>query len=115
MKEFPNASKNNLTRILNKKWFFTELYIVLATILVSDILWYQNVQSKMFEGIDELEETNQQEGNSQSGKYNEDAESVVSQSETIEMPVDKEAQAEIVTTFYDYTADEDEQEKGLTF
>src|SRR5699024_12580311 len=56
-----------------------------------------------------------QEGNSQSGKYNEDAESVVSQSETIEMPVDKEAQAEIVTTFYDYTADEDEQEKGLTF
>src|SRR5699024_11678873 len=58
------------------------------------------------------EETNQQEGNSQSGKYNEDAESVVSQSETIEMPVDKEAQAEIVTTFYDYTADEDEDRKS---
>lgn len=115
MKEFPNGSKNKWTRIFKKKWFFPALYIVLAAFLLSAVVWYQNVQSKMFEGIDELEETNQQEGNSQSGKYNEEAESVVSQAETIEMPVDKEAQAEIVTTFYDYTADEDEQEKGLTF
>src|SRR5699024_1642105 len=115
MKEFPNGSKNKWTRIFKKKWFFPALYIVLAAFLLSAVVWYQNVQSKIFEGIDELEETNQQEGNSQSGKYNEEAESVVSQSETIEMPVDKEAQAEIVTTFYDYTAEEEEQEKGLTF
>src|SRR5699024_12229503 len=74
-----------------------------------------NIQNKKIKGKDELKETNQQEGNSQADKYNEEAESVVNQTETIEMPVDKEAQAEIVTTFYDYTADEDEQEKGLTF
>lgn len=115
MKEFPNGSKKKWTRIFKKKWFFPAMYIVLAAFLLSGVVWYQNVQSKMFEGIDDLEGSDHQQDDLQSDRYDEEAESVVSQEETVKMPVEEETQTEIVTTFYDYTADEDEQEKGLTF
>lgn len=64
------------------------------------------------EGIDEGLE---QSDNYQPGQFDEEAESVLQQEETIKMPVQEEAQTEIVTKFYDYNAEEEEQEKGLTF
>src|SRR5690625_491924 len=112
MTENNNESKNKWTRIFKKKWFFPALYIVIAAFLLSAVVWYQNMQSKLFEGI---EDDIEQSDNYQSGDFDEDAEPVVQQEETIKMPVQEEAQTEIVTKFYDYNADEEEQEKGLNF
>ena len=115
MKEFPSESKNKWTRIFRKKWFFPALYIVLAAFLLSAVVWYQNVQSKMFDGLDGVGDHENEDDDFQSDRFDEEAESVVKQEEIIKMPVEEEAQTEIVTTFFDYSAEEEEQEKGLTF
>ena len=111
MKEnFSNESKNKWTRIFKKKWFFPALYIVLAAFLLTAVVWYQNIENKLIEGLDEKEQTDEYDASS----FNEDAQSVLQQEETIKMPVSEEVQAEIVTKFYDYNADQEEQEKGVT-
>src|SRR5699024_10370626 len=46
-------------------------------------------------------------------EFDEDAEAVLDQQEVIKMPVQDKEQAEIVTKFYDYNAEQDEQENGL--
>src|SRR5699024_8483702 len=45
--------------------------------------------------------------------HDEDVESVIDQQETIKMPIADEDQAEIVTKFYDYDADQEDQENAL--
>ncbi|MEI3607777.1 M23 family metallopeptidase [Pseudogracilibacillus sp. SE30717A] len=110
MKEFPNESKNKWTRIFKKKWFFPALYIVIAAFLLTGVVWYQNAQSKLIEGLDEIEGT---DGYNQN-EFDEEAKSVLQQQEIIKMPVDDAVQTEIVTKFYDYNAEQEDQEKGLT-
>src|SRR5699024_10505440 len=112
MKEFPNGSKNKWTRIFKKKWFFPAVYIVIAAFLLTGVVWYQNMESKLIESLDEPGETDSFESNSFD---KEEAESVLQQSETIQMPVKDETQAEIVTKFYDYNKTEEEQEKAVTY
>lgn len=110
MKEVPNESKKKWTRIFKKKWFFPALYIVIAAFLLTGVVWYQNVQSNLIEGLDD----NEQSDSYNPSYFDEDAESVLQQQEVIKMPVDEEVQTEIVTKFYDYNAEQEEQEKGLT-
>lgn len=110
MKEFPNESKNKWTRIFKKKWFFPAVYIVLAAFLLTGVVWYQNAQSKLIEGLDEIDETDSYNPN----QFDEEAKSVLQQQEIIKMPVDDAVQTEIVTKFYDYNAEKEDQEKGLT-
>ena len=110
MKEFPNESKNKWTRIFKKKWFFPAVYLLLAAFLLTGVVWYQNLENKVMEGIDDSSELTDSYTNSQ---FDEEAESVVQQQENIKMPVQEDVQTEIVTKFFDYNDDQDEQEKGL--
>jgi len=110
MKEFPNGSKKKWTRIFKKKWFFPALYIAIAAFLLTGVVWYQNAQSNMLEGMDEIDETDSFD----SSPFDEEAESVLQQQEVIKMPVSDEVQTEIVTKFYDYNGEQEDQEKGLT-
>ena|SRR5690625_1943569 len=110
MKEFPNEPKNKWTRIFKKKWFFPALYIMIAAFLLIGVLWYQNAQSNMIEGQDDVDQMDSYNPN----LFDEEAESVLQQQEIIKMPVSEDIQTEIVTKFYDYDAEQEEQEKGLT-
>lgn len=110
MKEFPNDSKKKWTRIFKKKWFFPALYIMIAAFLLTGVIWYQNAQSNMIEGLDDIDQTDSYN----SDPFDEEAESVLQQQEVIKMPVSEEVQTEIVTKFYDYNAEKEDQEKGLT-
>src|SRR5690625_1868679 len=111
MTENNNESKNKWTRIFKKKWFFPALYIVIAAFLLTGVVWYQNAQSNLIEGLDEnIEESDSYQPN----PFDEEAESVLKQDEVIKMPVSEEIQTEIVTKFYDYNAEQEDQEKGLT-
>ncbi|MGM8364795.1 peptidoglycan DD-metalloendopeptidase family protein [Virgibacillus sp. W0181] len=110
MKEEQNgASKNKFRRIFRKKWFFPALYLTIAALLLTVVVWYQNVDNQI---PDEVEENETADGIG-TDPYNEDAEAVMDQQEVIKMPVKNEEQAEIVTKFYDYNADEKDQESGL--
>src|SRR5690606_18441799 len=112
MKEFPNESNKKWTRIFKKQWFFPALYIMLAAFLLTGVSWYQTSQSNVVEeGLEELEQTDSY----QSDPFDEKAESVIQQQETIKMPVGEDVQTEIVTKFYDYNAGPEDQEKGVTY
>lgn len=112
MKEFPNEPKNKWTQIFKKKWFFPAVYIVLAAFLISGVVWYQNMESKLMEGLDDIGQMDE----SESTPFDkEEAESVLQQDEIIKMPVPESIQTEIVTKFYDYEAEDADQEKAVTF
>src|SRR5690625_1107413 len=106
---FPNESKKKWTRIFKKKWVFPALYIMIAAFLLTAVLWYQNLERKLSEGMEDL---NQSE-NYNPDPFDEDAESVLQQTEIIKMPVTEDVQTEIVTKFFDYSADQEDEEKGL--
>lgn len=95
------SPKKRWTRIFRKKWFFPSLYLMLAALLISAVVWYQTNGLEETEGIDE--------GMLDSEDYvpviNEDAEPVMGEEELIQLPVANLDEAEIVTNFFDYNAD----------
>ncbi len=106
---FPNESKNRWTRIFRKKWIFPALYIMLAAFLLTAVLWYQSIERKLSEGMEEFNQAD----NLQDDPFEDEIEAVIQQKETIKMPVADNVQTEIVTKFFDYDADEADKEDGL--
>lgn len=109
MKEENNRGSNKKwTRIFQKKWFFPALYLAIAVVFLTGIVWYQNV-SKVVPDAEQsggMEEYNP-------NLYDEDAEPVTQQEEVIRMPVADEKTAEIVTTFFDSEAPAEERANSL--
>ncbi|MDL4842472.1 M23 family metallopeptidase [Aquibacillus rhizosphaerae] len=112
MKE--EESKKNEKKIVNRKWFFPALYLTLAALLLSAVLWYQNLDNQIPEANEEPQsqlENDESFGNP--SEFDKDSDPVVSQQEIVKMPVAEENQTEIVTKFYDYEAGSEDQEKAL--
>lgn len=109
MKEENNRGPNKKwSRIFQKKWFFPALYLTIAVVLLSGIVWYQNVSRD----VPDAEPSGGLEDYSPD-LYDEDAQPVTQQDEVIRMPVADEEKAEIVTTFFDYNAPTEERENSL--
>ncbi|MFU0789359.1 MAG: M23 family metallopeptidase [Virgibacillus proomii] len=104
--ENKGTSKNKWSRIFRKKWFFPAVYLTIAAVLLSVVVWYQNNDSQVPDAQDEGNEYTP-------AQHGERAEPVMEQQETIKMPIADEEEAEIVTKFYDYNADQKEQEQAL--
>lgn len=113
MKEFNNVPKNKWVRFIRKKWFLPAVYIAIAGLILSAVVWYQTFGNSSLKNDAVKDEIEQMEENFAS-EFGEDAQSVLQQQETIKMPISDEMEAEIVTKFYDYDATDEEQEKGLT-
>ncbi|WP_100009914.1 peptidoglycan DD-metalloendopeptidase family protein [Lentibacillus sediminis] len=112
MKEENNgASKNKWSRIFRKKWFFPAVYLTIAALLLTAVVWYQNVEQVPDATDDEQQEQTTDEY--VPTPADEEAEPVLDQQEVIQTPVADEDQAEIVTKFYDYNADQADQEDAL--
>lgn len=111
MKEENKGASNKWSRIFRKKWFFPAVYLTVAALLLSVVVWYQNLDNQMPDAMDEQEE--QESEDYAPTLDDEDAEPVVDQQENIEMPVVDQDQAEIVTKFYDYNAEQEDQENAL--
>lgn len=110
MREEKNGTpKNKWSRIFRKKWFFPAMYLVIASLLLTVVVWYQSIDNQLPEVLEQPEINKSDQLN----KYDGNATSVVDQQEVIKMPVSDTEQAEIVTTFFDHNADEKEQEKAL--
>lgn len=109
MKEEKNGGSKKWSRIFRKKWFFPAVYLTVAALLLTFVVWYQNVDNQVPGAKDNQETTD----NTATDPYNEDAETVTSQQEVVKMPVSNMDQAEIVTKFYDYNADDKVKESAL--
>ncbi|WP_284138963.1 M23 family metallopeptidase [Virgibacillus sp. LDC-1] len=109
MKEENNTPKNKWRQLFRKKWFFPAVYLVIAALLLSVVIWYQNLDNQIPEAGDDKDISD----NYTPSPYDEDAEAVLDQQEVIKMPVTKETEAEIVTKFFDYSADQEDQVNAL--
>src|SRR5690625_6680594 len=61
MKEENNAPKNKWSDIFRKKWFFPAVYLTIAALLLSVVVWYQNMDNQVPDA---------QEDSEMSGEYN---------------------------------------------
>ncbi|WP_138420723.1 M23 family metallopeptidase [Aquibacillus sediminis] len=115
--ENKNVSKNGWKRIFGKKWFFPAVYLTVAALLLTGVLWYQNLDNQVPEATEDTETDISDEdligGNQPTDEFDQDSQPVMDQQEVVKMPVAEEVQTEIVTKFYDYEADSEDQEKAL--
>src|SRR5699024_11764000 len=82
---------------------------MIAALLLTGVVWFQNTNQTP----DAQDEENLEATNDLTSPYDEDAQSVMEQQEVIKMPVADEEEEEIVTKFYDYKADQEDQESEL--
>lgn len=113
MEENKNVSKNSWKRIFKKRWFFPAVYLAVAALLLTGVLWYQNAANQGPDLAEDMENQLDDLSNDQEAQDEEDATTVMQQQEVLEMPVSEDLQVEIVTKFYDYGADAEEQEQAL--
>ncbi|MDL4838869.1 M23 family metallopeptidase [Aquibacillus rhizosphaerae] len=114
MEENQNVSKKGWKRIFGKKWFFPAVYLTMAALLLTAVLWYQNLDNQIPEATEEPQsELENDESFGNPSEFDKDSDPVVSQQEIVKMPVAEENQTEIVTKFYDYDAGSEDQEKAL--
>lgn len=108
--ENKGTPKNKWSQIFRKKWFFPAVYLVVAALLLSVVIWYQNLDNQVPEAGN-----NQNTTDNSQNPFDEDAEAVLDQQEVIKMPVSDGVEAEIVTKFFDYNADEKDRVNALVF
>src|SRR5690625_4548422 len=82
--------KNKWSRMFRKKWFFPAMYLIIATLLLTVVVWYQSVDNAKTDTVEDSNVTD----NYDPSPYEEDAEAVLEQQEDIQMPVADQEQAE---------------------
>ncbi|MGJ9458176.1 peptidoglycan DD-metalloendopeptidase family protein [Oceanobacillus sp. CF4.6] len=107
--EFNGGPKNKWSRIYRKKWFFPAVYLTIAALLLSVVVWYQNMDNQIPDATDDQELTD----NYSPVLDEQEAEPVIEQQELIQMPVANMDEAEIVTKFFDYNAEQADRENAL--
>lgn len=107
MKEEFKGPKNKWSQIFRKKWFFPALYLSIAAVLLAAVVWYQNA------GSDVADQSDQNAEDYLPVMNDEDAVPVVDQQELVGMPVENADEAEIVTKFFDYNAEQEDRENAL--
>ncbi|SHM61715.1 M23 family metallopeptidase [Gracilibacillus kekensis] len=113
MEENKNVSKNSWKRIFKKKWFFPAVYLAVAALVLTGVLWYQNAINQAPDIAEDMENQLNDLSGDQTEQDEEDATTVMQQQEVLQMPVPEDLQVEIVTKFYDYGADAEAQEQAL--
>ncbi|WP_152656842.1 M23 family metallopeptidase [Oceanobacillus sp. CFH 90083] len=109
MKEEFKGPKNKWSQIFRKKWFFPALYLSIAAVLLASVIWYQNAGSDVSEPADQRDT----EDHYLPVMNDEDAVPVVDQQELVGMPLENTDEAEIVTKFFDYNAEQEDRENAL--
>lgn len=109
--ENKNVSKNNWKRLLRKKWFFPSVYLVVAALLLTGVLWYQNSLTNVDDLADEQENATDEQ---QDINYdNQPATPVMELNENLNMPLHNRDTAVIKTKFFDYSKSAEDQEDAL--
>lgn len=109
-KENKDVTSSKWRQLFRKRWFFPAIYITIAALLLTLVVWYQNLDNKV-PRIDQeaLEVSDHYVPVNQSGE----GDPVIEQKESILKPVSNDTEIEIVTKYYDYDTEASEQEKAL--
>lgn len=114
MKEENNVSKNKWKRLTQQKGFFPAVYLVVAALLLTGVLWYQNLDNRIPETQDDqMEQNNDEVRGEYPFDYDQESDPVVSQAEVVKRPVSSESDSQVVTKFYDFNKDSADQEQAL--
>ncbi|MDC3411805.1 M23 family metallopeptidase [Terrihalobacillus insolitus] len=111
--ENKNVSKNGWKRIFGKKWFFPAVYLTLAALLLTGVLWYQNLGNQVPEASEDSQTELGSDSITRSPIEGKESKPVLEQQEVVKMPVAADAQTKIVTKFYDRGGDAKDQEQAL--
>lgn len=105
------SSKNKWKQLIQKKWFFPAVYLMIAAMLLTGIVWYQNISKQ----TEVKQDDHLLDGliNEQQLQDDGEVKAVMDQKETIKMPVSEEEPVEIVMKFFDYDAEQADQERAL--
>lgn len=107
--EKKSVTKLKFKRLMRKKWLYPALYLSVAALVLVGVFWYQQGASDLGEIAEQPNSEVQDEVVTRDGE----TAPVMEQEENLQMPVEDEASASIVTKFYDYDASEAEQESAL--
>lgn len=115
MKEEKGGLKSHWKRIVGKKGFFPAMYLVVAALLLTGVLWFQSA-NRIAEPDLSLDFNFQDELRGNQGlDIDEPSEPVTTPVENISLPTLAESKTQIVTKFYDHEADREDQEQALVF
>lgn len=108
-KENNNKMTFKWRRLFRKKWLYPAIYITVAALLLSLVIWYQNLDQQIPDlDREALEVSDHYIPVSHTGE-----EDGPEQTENILRPVSDDEEIEIVTEYYDYDAEASSQEKAI--
>lgn len=115
MKEEKRGLKHHWKRMVKKKGFFPSLYLVVAALLLTGVLMYQNT-NRISEPDLDLNFNFQDELWGEDALERDDAaEPVVAPVEKVSLPTLSESDTQIVTKFYEHNGEAADQEEALVF
>ncbi|WP_067841053.1 M23 family metallopeptidase [Amphibacillus sediminis] len=112
MKEEKRRFSHYWKRIVKKKGFFPTLYLVIAALMLTGVLWYQN--------MDRLSDTQPNrdvnlQDEIRGGDFEQPSDPVTHPVENVNLPILEDSDSQIVTKFYDYQQSQEEQQQALVF
>lgn len=105
--------KANLQKLTKKRWVLPAVYLGLAALVISTVIWLQGT-----DGDIAVDDTNLDQGQIQDGDTDvnyEDALPVTTSNEVFKMPVVNEEEVEIIGYFFDFNGTEEEKQAALVF
>ncbi|SDB81385.1 stage II sporulation protein Q [Pelagirhabdus alkalitolerans] len=115
MNEEQNTIRSKWKRLIRKKAFFPAVYLSVAALLLTGVVWYQTM-NRLSAPAPEMEFFEENESRMDpSAEFYEPSEPVSQSVEEFKWPVLEEAETEVVTHFYDFDTDESEQVDALIF
>lgn len=105
-----SSQNSGLKRFFKKRWVYPAIYIASAAIILTAVLWYQNINSSTKQNEFDYKATDVP-----GKKFNEPAIEVNRNMENFMMPVKDADSAVIKRQFYDQNAKAEDQEAALVF
>ncbi|MBM7543060.1 stage II sporulation protein Q [Amphibacillus cookii] len=115
MKEEKRGLSYHWKRIIKKKGFFPALYLVVAALLLTGVLWYQNMDRISEPDLNHDHNLQDELRGENPYQLDEASDPVTNPVENVSLPVLSESEIQIVTKFYDHEVEEEDQEQALVF
>jgi stage II sporulation protein Q len=104
-------------KMLRKKWFFPAVYLAAAALILALITWYQNPNDFAIDrdelGYDQVDFDSAPEEGVDQAHHDEGAVPVTSSQEEMIWPVAQDEEVQVVLSFYDDNASEEEQMNAM--
>ncbi|SEO23906.1 stage II sporulation protein Q [Amphibacillus marinus] len=115
MKEEKRGLSYHWKRLIKKKGFYPAVYLAVAALLLTGVLWYQNMDRIAEPETGQGENLQDQLRGENPYDFDEPSDMVTNPVENVSLPVLSESATQIVTKFYDFDKEQADQEQALVF